>query len=78
MNQNDSYRHAEKCLYEYKRNVAGLKVLREDLRVTQAGLDVHAQNYQYTLEFTGEVSNPVHTRLVKIENLEARIRYLER
>ena len=78
MNQNDNYRHAEKCLYEYKRNVAGLKVLREDLRVTQAGLDVHAQNYQYTLEFTGEVSNPVHTRLVKIENLEARIRYLER
>ena len=78
MNQNDNYRHAEKCLYEYKRNVAGLKVLREDLRVMQTGLDVHAQNYQYTLEFTGEVSNPVHTRLVKIENLEARIRYLER
>lgn len=78
MKQTDSYRHAEKCLYEYKRNIAGLRVLREDLRVMQAGLDVHAQNYQYTFNFTGEASNPVHSRLVKIESIEARIRYLER
>lgn len=78
MKQKDSFRHAEKCLYEYKRNVAGLKVLREDLRVMQAGLDVHAQNYQYTFGFTGEVSNPVHTRVEKIESIQDRIRYLER
>ena len=74
----DKYRYAEKCLYEYKRNLAGLKVLREDLRVLQAGTDVHAQNYQLTFSFSGTVSDPVHARLVKIEGLEERIRKLER
>ena len=78
MKQQTSFKYAEKCLYEYKRNLAGLRVLREDLRVIQAGLDVHAQNYQYTFNFTGEVSNPVQSRLLKIESLEERIRKLER
>ncbi len=78
MKQQNSFKYAEKCLYEYKRNLAGLRVLREDLRVIQAGLDVHAQNYQYTFNFTGEVSNPVQSRLLKIESLEERIRKLER
>ena len=78
MKQKNRFRHAERCLYEYKRNLAGLKVLREDLRVLQTGLDVHAQNYQYTFNFTGEVSDPVQSRLLKIENVEDRIRKLER
>ena len=78
MSEQNKYRYAEKCLYEYKRNLAGLKVLREDLRVLQAGTDVHAQNYQYSLEFTGTASDPVHARMVKIESLEERIRVLER
>ena len=78
MKQKDNFRYAEKCLYEYKRNVAGLRVLREDLRSANACLDVRAQNYQYTFSFTGEVSNPVQSRLVKIEGIEERIRKLER
>ncbi len=78
MKEKDKFRYAEKCMYEYKRNMAGLKILREDLRVMQAGLDVHAQNYQYTFNFTGEVSNPVQSRLMKIESIEERIRKLER
>ena len=78
MKENDKFRYAEKCLYEYKRNLCGLKVLQEDLRVANAGLDVHAQNYQYTLNFTGEVSNPEQSRLMKIEGIEEKIRYLER
>lgn len=78
MKERDKFRYAEKCLYEYKRNVAGLKVLLDDLRVLQAGLDVHAQSYQLTFGFEGEVSNPVHARLVKIEGVEDRIRKLER
>ena len=76
--EQNSFRSAEKWLYGYKRNMAGLKVLREDLRVAQAGLDVHAQNYQYTFSVTGEVSSPVHARIEKIESLEGRIRWLER
>ena len=76
--EQNSFRSAEKWLYGYKRNMAGLKVLRDDLRVAQAGLDVHAQNYQYTFSATGEVSSPVHARVEKIESLEGRIRWLER
>ena len=78
MSEKDKFRYAEKCLYEYKRNLSGLKVLRDDLHVAQAMLDVHAQNYQYVLSFTGEPSSPVYNRLAKIETLEERIRYLER
>ena len=78
MTQENNFRSAEKWLYGYKRNMAGLKVLREDLRVAQAGLDVHAQNYQYTFSATGEVSSPVHARIEKIESIETRIRWLER
>ena len=76
--EQNSFRSAEKWLYGYKRNMAGLKILREDLRVAQAGLDVHAQNYQYIFSATGEVSSPVHARVEKIESLEGRIRWLER
>ena len=78
MSEQNKYRYAEKCLYEYKRNLAGLKVLREDLRVLQAGTDVHAQSYQLTFGFSGTVSDPVHARIVKIEGIEERIRKLER
>ena len=78
MRERDKFRYAERCLYDYKRNVAGLKVLREDLRVMRSGLDVQAQNYQYKLEFTGTVSDPVQARLLKIEAIEERIRMLER
>lgn len=76
--EKDKFRYAEKCLYGYKRNLACLKVLREDLRVEEAGTDVHAQNYQYTFGFTGEPSNPVESRQIKIENIQGRIRTLER
>ena len=76
--QKDKFRYAEKCLYEYQRNMACLEVLREDLRVERAGTDVHAQSYQYTFGFTGEPSNPVQARLMKIEKIEERIRLLER
>lgn len=78
MKQKDNFRYAEKCLYEYKQNMAGLKVLYEDLRVMQADIDVHAQNYQCIFNFTGDVSNPVQSRLIKIESIEGRIRKLER
>ncbi|MBQ4430646.1 MAG: hypothetical protein II877_04010 [Synergistaceae bacterium] len=78
MKEKDKFRYAEKCLYGYKRNMACLKVLRDDLRVEEAGTDVHAQNYQYTFGFSGEPSNPVEARQMKIESLQGRIRTLER
>lgn len=78
MKDKTSFRYAEKCLYEYKRNMAGLKVLRDDLRVLEASTDVHAQNYQYSPGFTGEPSNPVEARQMKIDKLHERIQRLER
>ena len=74
----DTFRYAERCLYEYKRNMAGLEILRDDLRTIQAGTDVRAQNYQNSLDFTGDPSDPVQTRMMRIEKLEERIRLLER
>ena len=78
MQEKNKFRYAEKCLYEYKRNIAALDVLREDLRVEKVGTDVHAQSYQLNFGFGGEPSNPVESRLIKIENLENKIRILER
>ena len=78
MKQKEKFRYVEKCLYEYKRNIVALGVLHEDLRVEQAGTDVHAQNYQFTFSFGGEPSNPVQARLIKIESIESRIQQLER
>ena len=78
MQQKDKFRYAEKCLYEYKRNMAALNILRDDLRVAQADTDVHAQNYQLTFGFYGEPKNPEEARLIKIEGIERRIQILER
>ena len=78
MKEKDKFRYAEKCLYGYKRNIACLKILREDLKIQRAGNDVHAQNYERTLDFTGEPSSPVHSYVVGIETLESRIQLLER
>ena len=76
--QKDKFRYAEKCLYEYKRNLAALNILRDDLRVAQADTDVRAQNYQLTFGFGGEPKNPEEARMIKIEGIERRIQILER
>ncbi|MBR0074266.1 MAG: hypothetical protein IJP96_00745 [Synergistaceae bacterium] len=77
MKQKDKFRYAEKCLYEYKRNLAGLEILREDLRVVKSS-DVHAQNYQLVFGFGGQPSNPEEAKLMKIESIEHKIQTLER
>jgi len=78
MNDKNKFRYAEKCLYEYKRNIAALDVLRDDLKIERASTDVHAQSYQLSFGFNSEPSNPPESRLIKIENLESKIKLLER
>ena len=78
MKEKDKFRYAEKCLYGYVKNQACLKILRDDLKIKRAGNDVHAQNYEKILDFTGEPSSPVHSYVVSIETLELRIQLLER
>ena len=77
MKEKNKFRYAEKCLYDYKRNLAGLEILREELRVVKAS-DVHAQNYQFVFGFGGQPSNPEETKLMKIESIEHKIQSLER
>ena len=48
------------------------------MQVEEAGCSVHAQNYQLTFNFSGEPSDPVHARFMKIEGLKNRIKQLER
>ena len=78
MKQKDKFRCAEKYLYDYMKNIACLKILRDDLQIKRRGSDVKAQNYQGTFGFTGEPSNPVYAHVVSIETLEERIKHLER
>lgn len=78
MKEKNKFRYAEKCLYEYKRNLAALEILREDLRVAQASTDVHVQNYQSFFSSNSDPSNSVQARLMKIESIEGKIRVIER
>ena len=72
----DMFKYAEKCLYEYKRNLAALEILRQELQSERSSTDVHGQNYKDALSFTGTPSNPVLSRLLKIERIECRIKLL--
>ncbi|MBQ4468666.1 MAG: DUF1492 domain-containing protein [Synergistaceae bacterium] len=78
MKKSDKFRFAEKCLYGYKKNLACLEILQGDLAVVRAGVDVKAQSYQLMISFSGEPSDPVSSRLIKIESIEDRISKLER
>ena len=74
----DMFKFTEKCLYDYKMNMAGLEILRSDLQLERSGSDVHAQNYQAIYSSGGTPSKPVETRMQRIEHLEEQIRRLER
>ena len=52
-NNVDMFKYAEKCLYEYKRNLAALEILRQELQSERSSTDVHGQNYKDALSFTG-------------------------
>ena len=78
MTDNDfRFRFAERCLYDYKTNVAQLEVLRADLKVLDAASSVNGQTYD-ALPCLGYLRDAVSARLERIENLEEDIRYLER
>ena len=71
------FRFAERCLYDYKTNVARLEVMRTDLRILDAASSAKGQNYD-GLPCLGHLRDAVSARLERIENLEEDIQYLER
>ena len=73
------FRSAERCLYDYKKNLARLEVLREDLRVFRSQTSVKVQDYDFnSIANAGGHSDPVAARLLRIERLEEEIAWLER
>ena len=40
------YRYAEKCLWDYKKNIARLNALLSETKELMAASDIHVQDYQ--------------------------------
>ncbi len=78
MKEKNKFRYAEKCLYEYKKNLARLDVLCEDLRVLQCSSDVKVQRYDRIFSTNGCPSDPVFNHIVKIESIEEEIQKIKR
>ena len=72
-----NFRLAEKCLYDYPKNLKRIEILTEDLKILKLNGDVHAQTYQ-TFGSHSEISDPVAKHYAKIEALENQIKRLQR
>ena len=72
------FKYTEKCLYEYKQNIVKLDRLMADLSLLRLQGDVKAQSYDFTPSSPGSHSEPVFAFLVSVENLERKIKTLER
>ena len=71
------FRFAERCLYDYKTNVARLEVLRADLRTLDAISSAKGQTYD-AIPCPGHLRDAVSARLERIEGVEHDILHLER
>ena len=71
------FRFAERCLYDYKTNVARLEVLRADLRTLDAMSSARGQTYD-AIPCPGYLRDAVSARLERIEMVEEGILHLER
>lgn len=71
------FRFAERCLYDYKANVARLEAMRTNLRVLDAASSVKGQNYD-GIPGSGYPSDSVSGRLQRIEKVEEDILHIER
>ena len=78
--QTNSFRFAEKCLYEYKKNLARLDVLRGDLAILRSAPSPKVQDFRLDdiILSVGGHSDPVMARLIRMEQLENEIVWLER
>ena len=77
MKDNMNFRLAEKCLYDYPKNLKRIEILIDDLEILRMNGDVHAQNYQ-AFGSHSEISDPVAKHYAKIEALENQIKRLQR
>ena len=81
MNKNNCdknlFRYTEKCLHEYVQNCAKLERLKGDLVLLRSATDVKAQSYDIA-PTSSSASDPVFAFFISVENLEWKIKMLER
>ena len=72
------YKDVEYSLYHYKARLAGLKAAHDELALLQESTDVHAQAYEMIGAPSGNTSNPVEQRILKLESIMMKIKLLQR
>ena len=71
------FRFAERCLYDYRENVARIEALRVELKSLDALSSVKVQTYD-GIPGSGWICDTVSERLERIERVEQHILFLER
>lgn len=78
MGRKDSYRFAEKCLYEYLPNCAKLEALKAELELVRRAGDLRGHSYEVGGNVQGSHSDPVSSYIERLEALEHEIKRLVR
>ena len=68
-----SFRFAEGCMYNFKSNLARLKILREKLSELDKSMSMHGQSYEPINNGGSNDNSPVAVRALKIASLEDEI-----
>lgn len=66
----DTYRFAEKCLYEYPANSAKLDTLLGELEILRSSSDVRGHSYEVGNNVKGSHAEPVSAYVERIESVE--------
>ena len=77
MKKTDTYRFAEKCLYEYPANSAKLDALYDELTLLRSSSDVRGHSYEVGNN-EGSHSEPVSAYVERIESVEHAIQSVKR
>lgn len=78
MKKTDTYRFAEKCLYEYPANSAKLDALYDELTLLRSSSDVQGHSYEVGNNVKGSHSEPVSAYVERIESVEHAIQSVKR
>ena len=78
MKKTNTYRFAEKCLYEYPANSAKLNALYDELELLRISSDVRGHSYEGGNNVKGSHSEPVSAYVERIESVEHAILNVKR
>ncbi|MBR0035647.1 MAG: hypothetical protein IJP54_08210 [Synergistaceae bacterium] len=78
MKKTDTYRFAEKCLYEYPANSTKLNALYDELTLLRSSSDVRGHSYEVGNNVKGSHSEPVSAYVERVESVEHAIQSVKR